>query len=124
MVRAQSAGDADGVSFWFLMQWAAELQAAGRHDEALGVFTDGVHDGRVRLEVGRIPLAELTWRLAHQAGMLEAAGRHAEADRAREEALALLAELAETGERKTWSNIVSWWCTQFAWSGRSAEPAA
>ncbi|MER5538513.1 hypothetical protein [Streptomyces mirabilis] len=124
VVRAQSAGDADGVSFWFLMQWAAELQAAGRHDEALGVFTDGVHDGRARLEVDRIPLAELTWRLTHQAGMLEAAGRHAEVDRAREEALALLAELAETGERKAWSDIVSWWCTLFAWSGRSAEPAA
>ncbi|MFF2128858.1 hypothetical protein ACFVW1_26395 [Streptomyces olivochromogenes] len=124
VVRAQSAGDADGDSFWFLTQWAAELRAAGRHDEALGVFTDGVHEGRARLEVDRIPLAELTWRLAHQAGMLEAAGRHAEAGRAREEALALLAELAETGERKTWSNIVSWWCTLFAWSGRSAEPAA
>ncbi|OAH10853.1 hypothetical protein [Streptomyces jeddahensis] len=46
--------------------------------------------------------------------MLDAAGRRAEAKGARKEALVLLTELGETGERKSWSNILSWWTTLFA----------
>ncbi|MEU1629616.1 hypothetical protein ABZ746_30805 [Streptomyces sp. NPDC020096] len=50
--------------------------------------------------------------------------RRAEAKRARKEALGFLTELGEAGERKSWSNILSWWTALLALSGRSAEPAA
>ncbi|MEV7889831.1 hypothetical protein ACWD3I_13765 [Streptomyces sp. NPDC002817] len=49
--------------------------------------------------------------------------RRGEAGAARREALAYLAELDLTGEPRSWSNILSWWSTLLALSGRSAEPA-
>ncbi|WP_137992437.1 hypothetical protein [Streptomyces vilmorinianum] len=119
-----SPGISPGVSFWSMVEWAAELDAAGLHDEALDAFADLVAATRKEAEAGDTSLAILTWELVHHARMFDAAGRTAEARAARQEALVLLTELAETGERKSWSNILSWWITLFALSGRSAEPAA
>ncbi|MFF7888884.1 hypothetical protein ACH40F_49060 [Streptomyces sp. NPDC020794] len=119
---ARSEGSAK-VSFWAMVEWAAELDAAGRHYAALEAFADIVDASRAEVdEEGSTPLAILIWQLVHQAGMLDAAGHRVEARGAREEALAFLSELDETGERKSWSNILSWWTTLYALSGRSAEP--
>ncbi|AJF68060.1 hypothetical protein [Streptomyces vietnamensis] len=117
-------GAGDDVSEWTLIEWAAELDAAGRHEEALEVFARVVDDHRHRAAEDRGPLASLVWKLEQYARMLRAAGRRAEEAAARREALALLARLAEGGEPVSWSNIQAWWVTLLSLSGRSAEPAA
>ncbi|WP_051874521.1 hypothetical protein [Streptomyces exfoliatus] len=111
------------VCFWSTVARAAELDAAGRHDEALAVFTELVDDTRRKTEAATSSLAILVWELVHRSRMFEASGRHEEEGADRREALALLARLAEAGEPKVWSNILSWWCTLYALSGRTAEPA-
>lgn len=109
-------------SFWSMVAWAAELDAAGRHEAALAVFAELVEVTRAEVAAESKALAIQIWQLVHLAGMLDAAGRHSEAGAARQEALVHLAELDLTGEPKSWSNILSWWSTLLALSGRSAEP--
>ncbi|MFE2555824.1 hypothetical protein ACFXGT_07285 [Streptomyces sp. NPDC059352] len=111
------------VCFWTTVEWAAELDAAGRHEEALAAFTELVNDTRSKVEVDTSPLANLVWELVHRSRMFDAAGHRREARADRQEALLVLARLAEAGEPKVWSNILTWWVTLFALSGRAAEPA-
>ncbi|MGX9883739.1 hypothetical protein [Streptomyces sp. NPDC002276] len=119
---ARSEGPAK-VSFWTSVAWAAELDAAGRHDAALEAFAEIVDVSRTEVDYERSsPLAILSWQLVHQAGMLDTAGRHGEAHEARQDALAFLSELDKTGERGNGGNLQSWWTTLYALSGRSAEP--
>lgn len=113
-----------GLSFWDAVEWAAELDAAGDHDAALEAFAEFVDASRGQVEAGTTSLAIMTWQLVHHSRMLDAAGRRAEAREARKEVLTLLTELRETGEPKGWSNILAWWTTLLALSGRSAEPPA
>ncbi|MEU1593013.1 hypothetical protein ABZ468_09135 [Streptomyces sp. NPDC005708] len=101
----------------------AELDAAGHHDAALETFADFVDVTRAEVDEDRSALAILIWQLVQYAGMLGTAGQRVEARGVRQHALALLSELDKTGERKSWSNILSWWATLYALSGRSAEPA-
>lgn len=122
-VQAARSEDSAKVSFWTMVEWAAELDAAGSHDAALEAFAELVDAERADVDEGSSSLAILTWLLVHQAGMLDAAGRHVEGGRARRDALALLSEMDETGERKSWSNILTWWTTLYALSGRTAETA-
>lgn len=122
MVEAER-GTPGGVSFWTTVQWAAELDAAGRHDAALEGFAELVRTTRAEVDAESSPLVLLTYELTHQAGMLDAAGRRGEARAARQEALELLAELDRTGERRDRGRLQAWWVTLFALSGRSAAPA-
>ncbi|MDX3229160.1 hypothetical protein [Streptomyces sp. ME19-01-6] len=124
IVQAARPESRAGVSLWTMVEWVAELDAAGHHDAALKAFAEVVGASRGELGTGSTSLAILTWHLVHHAGMLDTAGRRTEAGGARKEALALLAELGETGERTGWSNFLSWWSILLALSGRSAEPAA
>ncbi|WP_086826264.1 hypothetical protein [Streptomyces sp. NRRL B-24572] len=117
-------GEGDDVSPWTLVEWAAELDAAGRQEEALEVFARVVDDHRHRVAEDRGPLASLVWKLERYAGMLLTAGRRAEETAARREALALLARLAEGGEPVSWSDIRAWWTTLLILSDRPSEPAA
>lgn len=117
--RPLSPGD---NSFWSMVAWAAELDAAGRQEEALDAFAELVEVTRAEVAAESTSLAIQIWQLVHLAGMLDAAGRRDEAGAARREALAHLTELDLTGEPKSWSNILSWWSTLLALSGRSAEP--
>ncbi|MFC8200813.1 hypothetical protein ACFUTV_36280 [Streptomyces sp. NPDC057298] len=110
------------ASFWELLEWAAELDAAGCHDAALEVFADIVAVSRAEVARNGTALAILIWQLVHRAGMLDTAGQCVEARAARLEALTFLSELDRTGERESWSNILAWWVTLYALSGRSAEP--
>ncbi|NNN36198.1 hypothetical protein HLK59_38755 [Streptomyces sp. S3(2020)] len=109
-------------SFWSMVALAAELDAAGRQEEALDVFAEVVEVTRAEVAAEKTALAIQVWQLVHLAGMLDAAGRRDEARTARREALAHLTELDLTGEPRSWSNILSWWSTLLALSGRSAEP--
>lgn len=120
---ARSEGSAD-VSFWATVEWAAELDAAGFHDAALDAFAEMVDADRSKLVAGSTSLAILTWELVRHSQMLDAAGHRAGAGAARKEALGLLAELGETGERRSWSDILSWWIMLLGLSGRAQEPAA
>ncbi|MFJ7961281.1 hypothetical protein ACIQ62_33805 [Streptomyces sp. NPDC096319] len=121
--RHVAPGDAD-VSVWTLIEWAAALDAAGRHEEALEVFARVVGDAREAAAGDRAPLASLVWKLERYAGMLGAAARPAEEAGARRETLTVLARLAASGEPVSWSNIQATWVTLLALSGRPDEPAA
>ncbi|WP_329620411.1 hypothetical protein OG357_07585 [Streptomyces sp. NBC_01255] len=105
-----------------MVEWAAELNAAGRHDEALTVFTELVDDTRRKAEADALPIAHLVWQLVHRSEMLDVAGRREEARADRQEALMTLARLAEQGESH--GNSLTSWSTLFALSGRAAEPGA
>jgi tetratricopeptide (TPR) repeat protein len=109
------------LPFWSMAAWSAELDAAGEHDAAVEAFTELVCATRVDLDGGRISMAILVWELIRLSQMLDAGGRSAQARAAWSEAGVLLAELAETGERKSWSNIQSWWAALLGGSGRAAE---
>ncbi|AZP16265.1 hypothetical protein EJC51_09145 [Streptomyces aquilus] len=109
-------------SFWSVVKWVAALEAAGWRETALDAFTELVDVTRAEVATDSTALAIQVWQLVHLGRMLTTAGRQAEAVVVRQEALGLLTELDLTGERKSWSNILSWWITLFALSGRPAEP--
>ncbi|MFF8378763.1 hypothetical protein ACF07V_21845 [Streptomyces sp. NPDC015661] len=112
------------VSEWTLIERAAALDAAGRHEEALDVFTDVVDEARRKAAEDRAPLASLVWKLEQYARMLLAAGRLTAGAATRGETLDLLARLARGGEPVSWSNIQASWVTLLVLSGRPAEPPA
>ncbi|WP_411077837.1 hypothetical protein [Streptomyces sp. cmx-10-25] len=112
------------VSFWSVVERAAELEAAGRGEEAVAVFTGLVDDTRRKTEGDSAAPAHLVWELVHRSRMLDAAGRHGEAGADRREALAVLDRLAESGEPRSWGNILPWWTTLYALSARTVEPPA
>ncbi|MEU3666384.1 hypothetical protein [Streptomyces virginiae] len=112
------------VSFWTMVEWAANLEGAGLHDAASAVFRELLDDTRRKAAEQRTALAILTWELVHLSRMREGAGHGADATAARQEALTVLEELATKGEPKSWSCILGWWVTLFALSGRGAEPPA
>lgn len=111
-------------SFWNTVEWTANLQAAGRHEQALSVFGELLDQSRRKAAEQRRALALLTWELVHLSRVCEAAGRPADAADARREALTVLEELATRGEPKVWSCILGWWVTLFVLSGRAEEPPA
>ncbi|MFI8288412.1 hypothetical protein EAO71_33165 [Streptomyces sp. ms191] len=111
-------------SFWKMVEWAANLEGAGLHDAAAGVFGELLDRTRREAAGQRTALAVLTWELVHFSRMREAAGHGADAAAARREALTVLEELATTGEPREWSCILGWWVTLFVLSGRAGEPAA
>ncbi|MCW8378449.1 hypothetical protein [Streptomyces justiciae] len=117
--RPLTAGD---NSFWAVVRWVAALDAAGQQGAALVAFAELVDVTRAEVAADSASLAMLVCQLVHQAGMLDGADRRAEAAAARQEALTLLADLDRTGERRSWSDMSSWWVVLFALSGRSAEP--
>ncbi|MCM2417234.1 hypothetical protein [Streptomyces sp. RKAG293] len=126
MVEAvRSGGDpSDGRLWWPMVEWSAELDAAGLHDAAIDAFTELSAAGRAELEGGRSSLSIRVWELVRLAQLLDARARHDEARTARGDVLTLLAELAATGERKSWSNIVDWWTVLLGLSGRADEQPA
>ncbi|WP_338932168.1 hypothetical protein WEB32_23725 [Streptomyces netropsis] len=110
-----------GVSFWTMVDWTTQLDAAGLPDEALAAFKELVDHTRARLEEGWASLATLIWDLVHYSRMLDARGRCDDAHEARREVDTLLSELAETGERKSWSCILPWWTALFALSDKEED---
>ncbi|MFB7352617.1 hypothetical protein [Streptomyces gardneri] len=112
-----------GPSFGDLVAWSAELDAAGRHQEALEVRARLVDDTRREAEEGSAPRALVVWALVHRSRMLDAAGRGGEARADRQEVLALLARLARSGDSSDPGDLLARWATLLALSGRAVEPA-
>jgi hypothetical protein len=119
--RAESAESS--ASSWSILEWTAELDAAGLHAAARDAFTELVTTSRAKAREARGPLAILVWELVSFSRMLDAHGLHDLACEAQQEAGSVLAELAETGEPKSWSNILNWWTVLLGLSGRPDEPA-
>ena len=125
IVEAERAKDGKHrVRDWSLINWAAALDAAGQHDAALAAFGELVMATRNEFEAGTTSLSILAWELMRFSEMLDAHGQHADACAVRLEVGVLLAELARTGERKSWSNITAWWVVLLGLSGRSDERPA
>ncbi|MFJ9811776.1 hypothetical protein ACIRTB_26475 [Streptomyces sp. NPDC101158] len=110
--------------FWSMAEWSAELDAAGRREEAVEVFAELVAGTRRSAAAGDMPLGSLVTELLHLSGLLDAAGRGAAAREARQEALVVLDALVRTGEAKTWGSALAPWLVLLQLSGRPAEPAA
>ncbi|MFC5033937.1 hypothetical protein ACQFX6_03800 [Streptomyces sp. DSM 41987] len=126
MVEAlRSADDASGSGLWWSMvEWSAELDAAGLHDAAIDAFTELSAATRGELEGVRTSLSIRLWELVHLSQMLDARARRDEARAARGEIGTLLAELAASGERKSWGNILDRWTVLLGLSGRADEQPA
>ncbi|MFI1812655.1 hypothetical protein ACH414_20225 [Streptomyces sp. NPDC020422] len=120
--HAEQAGK-DGAE-GTLVEWAAELDAAGRREQALRVFGRLVDAERRRAARDGDRPAALVGFLVHQAGMLRAAGARAAAAAAVQEALGVLGRLARDGEPATWDGRWAHWIRLFPLSVRSDEPAA
>ncbi|MBZ3911295.1 hypothetical protein [Streptomyces acidiscabies] len=108
-----------GGSFWELVQYGAELDVVGRAQEASAAFGRLADDHRDRLGAQEGSLAMTVAVLVQYArlpGTVDAAA-------VRGEALGLLKELSEGGERRGWSDLSSFWSTLLALSARSLEPA-
>ncbi|WP_372348319.1 hypothetical protein [Streptomyces sp. KL116D] len=99
----QAGGSREGALAWTLLQWIANLHDAGRSGETRAAF-----ETLIAMEAGdaandRGPIACHLHAVLAYAQVLDAQGRSEQAAAVRQEALALLTELAATGERKSWS---------------------
>jgi tetratricopeptide (TPR) repeat protein len=122
IVAAARQGDSgEDASFWDMVEWAAELDAAGCHEAALDVFGELVASTRRRQAEGRTSSANLLWELVRYADMLDSSGKADGARAARREAGELLTELAASGENTSWSCILAWWRILLGLSGRVHE---
>ncbi|MFH9727404.1 hypothetical protein ACH4M4_31195 [Streptomyces sp. NPDC017254] len=118
--RAASRGHR--ADFRDTVEWAAELEAAGRHGEALAAFTGLVDTTRREAGTEGTPPAALVGELVHRSRMFEACGRREEAGADRQEALLTLSRLAEAVDPGSRSDALGRWVTLFTLSGRRAEP--
>ncbi|MFM9613345.1 hypothetical protein [Streptomyces niveiscabiei] len=116
---AEVAGREVDDSFWALTRWAAELDAAGCHGAASEAFGRLVDVQRGRLVKGEGSTAITVWALVQHSRLAGTVG----ADTVRAEALGLLRELGDSGERRAWSDLLAFWTTLLALSSRSLEPA-
>ncbi|MFE7579693.1 hypothetical protein ACFU5Z_33610 [Streptomyces sp. NPDC057521] len=114
-----------GSHSWSLLEWIAVLHDAGRFGEALAAFETLVRMEREEAANDRGPTACYLYSLIGYAQMLDAHGRGEQAGLARQEALALLTELADTGERKTWSGYQkSFWAVLLSFPGAEGDRPA
>ncbi|WP_330240110.1 hypothetical protein [Streptomyces sp. NBC_00525] len=118
-------GPRSGALAWTLLQWIAALHDAGRFDEALAAFETLVRMEEDEAENDRGPMACHLYSLIGYAHMLDANGRGEQAAHVRQDALALLTELAVTGERRTWSGYqVSFWVVVLTMLGADNDRSA
>ncbi|MFH8447046.1 hypothetical protein ACH4D3_38350 [Streptomyces sp. NPDC018026] len=115
-------GSRSGALAWSLLEWIAALHDAGRFDEALAAFETlvGMEAAEAANDSG--PMACHLYSLIGYAHMLDANGRGEQAAHVRQDALALLTELADTGERKSWSGYqASFWAVLLTMSGADSD---
>ncbi|MEU9644899.1 hypothetical protein [Streptomyces sp. NPDC048188] len=118
-------GPAHGSFAWTLLEWIAALRDAGRSDEALTAFETLVRMEADEAAGDRSPMACHLYSLIGYARMLDAHGEEGQAALVRQEALALLTELADTGERSSWSNYqASFWAVLLTFSGAGSDRIA
>ncbi|MGW4435185.1 hypothetical protein ACWELO_05365 [Streptomyces sp. NPDC004596] len=115
-------GPCQGSLAWSLLEWIGALHNAGRSDEALAAFQTLVSMEADEAAHDRGSMACHLYSLIGYALMLDAYGRGAQAALVRQEALAVLTELADTGERKVWSGYQSsFWAVLLSFSGTSSD---
>ncbi|MCX4679472.1 hypothetical protein OG413_30010 [Streptomyces sp. NBC_01433] len=119
-------GPDSGTLAWSLLDWTAALRHAGRSGEALAAFETLVSMEAAEAASDRGPMACHLYSLIGYAQMLDTYGRGGQAALVRQEALALLTELADTGERSSWSGYqASFWAVLLTFSGAESDrPAA
>ncbi|OKI43987.1 hypothetical protein A6A29_35275 [Streptomyces sp. TSRI0281] len=118
-------GPSSGALAWSLLDWIAALHDAGRSGEALAAFETLVGMEAAEAANDRGPMACHLYSLIGYAQMLDTHGRGEQAALARQEALALLTELADTGERKSWSGYqTSYWTVLLTFSGAESDRPA
>ncbi|MFD4233684.1 hypothetical protein [Streptomyces sp. NPDC058542] len=111
-------GPRSGALAWTLLDRIAALHDAGRIDDALAAFEEAVAMEAAEAAADRGPMACHLYALMGYARLLDTHGRDERASLARQEALAVLTELAGTGERKTWSGYQrSFWAALVTLSG-------
>ncbi|MFJ2876089.1 hypothetical protein [Streptomyces sp. NPDC087298] len=112
----------DGSLAWSLLEWIAALHDAGRSGEALAAFETLVSLEAAEAANDRVPMACHLYSLIGYAQMLDTHGRGEQAALVRHEALALLTELADTGERESWSGYqASFWAVLLTISGAESD---
>ncbi|MFE7467734.1 hypothetical protein ACFU6R_27010 [Streptomyces sp. NPDC057499] len=115
-------GPRSGALAWSLLEWIAALHDAGRSGEALRAFGTLVGMEAAEAAEGRDLMTCHLLSLIGYARMLDAHGRDERAALVRQEALVLLTELADTGERKSWSGYqASFWAVLLALSGSGSD---
>ncbi|MFE4539064.1 hypothetical protein ACFRKB_29045 [Streptomyces scopuliridis] len=118
-------GPRSGALAWSLLEWIAALHNAGRSGEALAAFKTLVSMEAAEAANDRGPMACHLYSLIGYAQMLDTHGRGEQAALVRQEALALLTELADTGERKSWSGYqASFWAALLTLSGAESDRPA
>ncbi|WP_329117572.1 hypothetical protein [Streptomyces sp. NBC_01465] len=122
MAAELPGGPRSGALAWSLLEWIATLADAGRPTEALSAFKTLVGMEADEAANDRGPMACHLYSLIGYAQMQDICGRGEQAAAVRQEALALLTELAATGERKSWSGYqASYWAVLLTFYGADSE---
>lgn len=118
-------GPGGGALAWSLLEWIAALHDAGRFGEALAAFETLVSIEAAEAANDRGSMACHLYSLIGYAQMLDTHGREEHAAHVRQEALSLLTELADTGERKSWSGYqASFWAVLLFFAGTESDRPA
>lgn len=118
-------GPRSGSLAWSLLEWIYALDDAGRPDEALAAYEQLVGMEAEEAANDRGPMACHLYSLIGYAQLLDSHDRGEQAASVRQEALAVLAELAATGERKSWSGYqTSYWAVLLTCNGADRERPA
>lgn len=118
-------GPRSGVLAWSLLDWIAALHDAGRAGETLAAFETLVSMEAEEAANDRSSMVCHLYALIGYAQMLDTHGRGEQASLVRQEALARLTQLADTGERKTWSGYqTTFWGALLAFSGAERDRPA
>lgn len=118
-------GPASGALAWSLLDWIAALHDAGRSDEALAAFETLVAMQAAEAAKNRDVTACHLHSLIGYACMLDTHGRGERAALVRQEALALLTELADPGERRSGSGYgAAFWVVLLSFFGAESERPA
>ncbi|MFE3555081.1 hypothetical protein ACFXKW_09475 [Streptomyces sp. NPDC059193] len=104
------------------LEWIAALHDAGRSGEALAAFETLVGREGAEAAEERGPSTSHLHVLIGHAHMLDIHGRGEQAALVRQGALALLTQLAESGERQSWSgHRASFWAVLLSYSGAEGD---
>jgi tetratricopeptide (TPR) repeat protein len=106
MLDVERRDDGWGATKWTRFSLIAQLDAAGRTDEAIATLAALIAEHRAKKPRTDATSPSLVFlMLVWHSVMLDRAGRRADADAARREALGLVRQLAATGETHTRSGI-------------------
>ncbi|MEU1189101.1 hypothetical protein [Streptomyces sp. NPDC005859] len=118
-------GPRHGALAWSMLEWIAALRDAGRTDEALAALATLVDMEAADAANDRGPMACHLYAVIGYARLLDDCDRGDRAAAVRQEALALLTELAATGERKSWSGYqAAYWAVLLDFSGADGDRPA